>query len=86
VKDQISIFTEGKKIWVNLDVDCFDPSIAPNVDYSEPEGINFRQFCEIVSAFRGRIAGITLCGGNPMQGNVTEFLSVRCVFELLSKV
>jgi arginase family enzyme len=85
VKDQISIFTKGERIWVNLDVDCFDPSIAPSVDYSEPEGLTFRQFCDIVSAFRGRIAGITLCGGNLMEGNVTEFLSVRSVFELLSK-
>lgn len=86
VKEQISIFTKDEKIWINLDVDCFDPSIAPNVDYPEPEGINFREFQEIISAFRGRVAGITLCGGNPMQGNVTEFLSVRSVFELLSKV
>jgi len=86
VKDQLSIWTEGEKIWVNLDVDCFDPSIAPNVDYSEPEGLTFRQFCDLVSALRGRVVGITLCGGNPMQGNVTEFLSVRSVFELLSKI
>lgn len=86
VKDQMAIFTQGEKIWVNLDVDCFDPSIAPNVDYSEPEGMTFRQFCDIVSSFKGRIAGVTLCGGNPMQGNVTEFLSVRSLFELMSKI
>jgi arginase family enzyme len=86
VKDQMAIFTGGEKIWINLDVDCFDPSIAPNVDYSEPEGMTFRQFCDIVSSLNGRIAGITLCGGNPMQGNVTEFLSVRSLFELLSKI
>lgn len=85
-KEQISMFTEGESIWINLDVDCFDPSIAPNVDYPEPEGISFREFQDIVSAFRGRVAGITLCGGNPMEGNVTEFLSVRSVFELFSKV
>lgn len=85
-KEHVSIFTDGGKIWVNLDMDCFDPSIAPNVDYPEPGGISFTEFQEIVSAFRGKIAGITLCGGNPMQGNVTEFLAVRSVFELLSKI
>lgn len=85
-KEQIAMFTEGERIWVNLDVDCFDPSVAPNVDYPEPEGISFREFQDLVSAFRGRVAGITLCGGNPMEGNVTEFLSVRSVFELLSKI
>lgn len=84
-KEGMAMFTQGEKVWVNLDVDCFDPSIAPNVDYSEPEGISFRQFQDLVQAFKGRIVGITLCGGNPMQGNVTEFLSVRSVFELLSK-
>lgn len=86
VGEQVSIFTQGEKIWINLDMDCFDPSVAPNVDYPEPDGINFQEFQEIVSAIRGRIIGITLCGGNPMQGNVTEFLSVRSVFELLSKI
>lgn len=84
-KEHVSIFTQGERIWVNLDVDCFDPSIAPNVDYPEPDGINFQEFQEIVSAFQGKVVGITLCGGNPMQGNVTEFLAVRSVFELLSK-
>ena len=85
-KEQIAMFTQGEKIWINLDVDCFDPSIAPNVDYSEPEGIFFDQFQELVGAMKGRIAGVTLCGGNPMQGNVTEFLSVRSLFEILSKI
>ena len=85
-KEEVAIFTQDERIWVNLDVDCFDPSIAPNVDYPEPEGISFSEFQEIVSSFRGRVVGITLCGGNPMEGNVTEFLSVRSVFELLSKI
>ena len=85
-KEHVSIFTKNERIWVNLDVDCFDPSIAPNVDYPEPSGISFREFQEVVSAFKGKIAGITLCGGNPMEGNVTEFLSVRAVFELLTKI
>lgn len=85
-KEQISIFTQDEKIWVNLDMDCFDPSIAPSVDYPEPDGITFNEFQEIVSAFRGKIAGITLCGGNPTQGNVTEFLAIRSIFELLTKI
>ena len=84
-REQIEIFTQGEKIWVNLDMDVFDPSIAPSVDYTEPEGIFFNEFQELVSAFRGKIVGITLCGGNPMRGNATEFLAVRSVFELLSK-
>ncbi len=84
--EQVEIFTQDEKIWVNLDMDCFDPSIAPSVDYAEPEGLFFSEFQEIVSAFKGKIVGITLCGGNPMQGNATEFLAVRSVFELLSKI
>lgn len=85
-KEQVEMFTRDEKIWVNLDMDVFDPSIAPSVDYTEPEGIFFNEFQEIVSAFRGKIIGVTLCGGNPMQGNATEFLAVRSVFELLSKI
>jgi len=85
-KEQVGIFTHGEKVWVNLDVDVFDPSIAPSVDYAEPEGMSFGEFQEIVSAFKGRVIGITLCGGNPMQGNATEFLAVKGVFELLSKI
>ncbi len=85
-KEQVSIFTQDERIWVNLDVDCFDPSIAPSVDHPEPDGINFSEFQEIVSSVRGKIIGMTLCGGNLSENNVTQFLSVRTIFELLGKI
>jgi arginase family enzyme len=86
VRKEIEKFTKDSKLWLNVDVDFFDPSIAPSVDYPEPEGLTFAEFQQVVEAMRGKICGMTICGGNPSQNSVTEFITVRSMFEILSKV
>lgn len=86
IKEIIAAFTKNSKIYLNVDMDFFDPSIAPSVDYPEPEGLYFSEFQEIFSSFGGKIVGATICGGNPSNNQVTEFLTVRTIFELLSKI
>jgi len=87
VKKLIKDFSKGKKVYISLDIDVFDPSIAPAVDYPIPNGLNFSQFCELVDSIKGKMVGIDVnCFKKLKNSEVTEFLIVKSVFKLLSKI
>jgi len=85
VKQNIRKFVENSKVYLSIDIDVFDPAIAPAVDYPEADGILFPQFSEILKeVFDGKIVGIDLVEIRPMKENdVTEFLAVKIIYEVL---
>jgi agmatinase len=86
-KNVLREFTRNSHVYVSLDIDVFDPSVAPGVDHPEPNGLFFDHFSELVRFIGGEIIGMDVCCVKPMKGNdQTEFLAVRSVFEILSKI
>lgn len=82
----LSTLTRGKKVYVSLDIDVFDPSIAPAVDHPEPSGIGFREFTKLVRSIKGKIVGCdVVCLRKISDNEVTEFLAARAIFEILSR-
>jgi agmatinase len=86
VKEQLENFAAGSLVYVTLDIDVFDPAIAPAVSYPEPGGIFFTQFAGLIENIRS-VVGMDIVEVEPMQDNrVTEFLAIKCIFEVLSKL
>lgn len=84
---QVKKFTRDSDVYVSVDIDAFDPYVAPAVDHPEPNGILFKEFTEVVDAINGKIVGIDLCCLKPLENNqVTEFLAVKVIFEILGLV
>ena len=80
-------FTENSKLHISLDFDVFDPSVFPAVDYPEPGGIYFYDFADIVENIEGKIVSIDACCLKPIENNlISEFLAVKSMFYLLSKI
>jgi len=80
-------FTKESDVYVSVDIDAFDPSIAPAVDHPEPNGIRFDEFQKIIKGISGRIVGVDLVCLKPITNNeVTEFTGIRGLFEILGKV
>ncbi len=80
----LSTLTRGKKVYLSLDIDTFDPSIAPAVDHPEPSGIGFREFVKLLRSIKGRIIGCdVVCLRKIPNNEVTEFLAARAIFEIL---
>ncbi len=79
-------FTQNSNVYVSLDIDVFDPSVAPDTYYPEPDGLLFEHFKQLIEAVAGKVVGIDLCCVKTSKNNVTEMLAVRCLFEILSKV
>lgn len=85
--DKIREFTNNRDVYISLDIDSFDPSIAPGVDHPEPDGLSFHQFQDTVNVISGNISGMDLCCLKKIEGSEqTEFLAIRSVFEILGKV
>ena len=84
---KIQELTKESKVYITLDVDVFDPSIAPGVHQPEPDGIYFAEFKKLMHAISGSIVGFDVSCLKPIVGNrVTEFLTTRALFEILSLV
>ena len=75
--------------YISLDIDFFDPGIAPATGTPEPGGLFFHEFTDIVQAIarRGTIVGFDVVEVNPLlegHAGITAHLGARCVLELLS--
>jgi arginase family enzyme len=87
VKEELAKFVGDSDVYVSLDIDFFDPSIAPAVDHPEPNGLFFSDFLEILEVLKGKIIGFDVVEINPIEGNkVTEFLAIKTIFEILGNV
>lgn len=75
--------------YLSLDIDFFDPGIAPATGTPEPGGLFFHEFSDILQciASKGNIIGFDVVEVNPLlegQAGITSHLGARCVLELLS--
>ena len=85
VKKKLREFTKGSPLYISIDIDVFDPSIVPTVDYPEPDGLLFDEFREVVDAIEGRVLGIDLTELKEVGKNeAVGFLAVKVIFEILS--
>lgn len=54
VVSDVKSFAKSSSLYISLDVDVFDPSIAPGVKYPEPDGILFSDFQSVLEGKIGR--------------------------------
>ncbi|MEM5829527.1 MAG: arginase family protein [Candidatus Aenigmatarchaeota archaeon] len=84
VKQKLRKFCKNNKIYLTIDIDAFDPSVAPAVGHPEPDGIFWFQFQELLKeVFKGKVVGLDLVEIEPMGSKVTEFLATKIIFESL---
>jgi agmatinase len=88
LKKELSDFAKGSKVYISVDMDCFDPSIAPAVYHPEPNGLTFQEFLDLMEVVgNGKIVGFDIVEVKPIEGNkVTEFLATQVAFEILSRI
>lgn len=86
VIQELKDFVKGSTVYISVDMDVFDPSIAPAVDNPEPNGLLYTEFIELVRAVcTGKIIGIDVVELKPLPKNIiTEFLAIKAIFKILS--
>lgn len=89
---QIKEVMAGKPVYITLDLDCLDPTIAPAVSNIEPgfKGFDIDQAVEILHAVRGMniVGGDVVCmmptKDNPNQ--ITALTATALLFEMISMI
>jgi agmatinase len=76
--------------YLTLDIDAFDPAVAPGTGFAEPGGLTFRDVARLVRTLAGRLRlrGMDLTEVNPYldPSRRTALLAARTVLEVLSCV
>ncbi len=77
----------GRRVYLTIDLDAFDPSEVPGVGTPEPGGLHWPQALELLRALRG--AGKTLIGADlvelcPLENSVvSEFFAARLLYKMI---
>lgn len=88
LKQKLKNFVQNSKVYISIDIDCFDPAFAPAVYHPEPGGFSYLDFVELMSVFNNsKIVGFDVVELKSIpDNNVTEFLATRVIFEILKYI
>lgn len=79
---------DKKNIYISIDIDIFDPSIAPGTNNIEPNGFLYEQFRIILTKIiqKYNVIGIDIVEYNPSLdfSNITGNLIVNLIMEIIS--
>lgn len=76
----------GDEVYVSIDIDGFDPSVAPGTGTPEPGGLDWFQGCSLLRAVaeEKRIIGADVVEISPIAGQtVTEHLGARLIYKMI---
>ena len=77
----------GKKVYISIDMDVFDPSIAPGVGTPQPNGILYEDFLRYASNIihNSALVGMDVMETRPLNdNNITEILAAKAIMDLVS--
>ena len=81
---------EGEPVYLSLDIDVFDPAIAPGTGTPEPGGLTYRQGVALIRglAAKSRLIGMDVVEVNPLYdvGNITALLAARVIIDTLGMI
>ena len=85
--DVIMEFSDGKNLYVSIDIDVIDPAFAPSVGYPEPGGLTSRQFLYLIQRINNvkNLKGLDLVEINEKKDkdNLTVNLGAKILAELI---
>lgn len=75
-------------IYVSVDLDGLDPSVAPGVSHHEPGGLTYRELLDVIDALPGPIVGADVVELNPSRDLVgmTAMVAAKTVKELAGAI
>ena len=88
VKRRLGDFCKNSNVYISIDIDFFDPFIAPSVEHPEHNGLSFKEFSELIKEIsKGKIVGFDLVEIQYLDEKIreiTESLAVKVILEVLN--
>ncbi|NOZ59909.1 MAG: agmatinase [Euryarchaeota archaeon] len=77
---------EGRRVYLSIDMDFFDPAEARGVANPEPPGLGFRDFLRLLDSLRGaRLQCLDVTEVVPRLDAYTPVLAARLIFKVLAR-
>ncbi|MBI2311303.1 MAG: arginase family protein [Betaproteobacteria bacterium] len=78
---------QSENIYISVDIDCLDPSVAPGTGTPEPGGLTYLQLRALLRACagKGRLVGMDLVEVNPLfdPTGITANVAARLILDAL---
>jgi agmatinase len=78
---------KGKKVYISVDIDVFDPSVAPGVGTPQPGGASYREILNILTDIikSANLVGFDVTETRPLpDNNITEILAAKLIIDIIS--
>jgi arginase family enzyme len=71
-------------IYLSIDLDGLDPSVAPGVSHHEPGGLTFREVLDVIDSLPGPLVGADIVELNPSRDvvDMTAMVGAKLVKEI----
>ena len=88
-KKKLAEFVKDANVYITIDMDCFDPGIAPGVGTPEPDGMLYHEVYELMKVLKGakKIVGMDIVELRPLpDNNVTEMTASKLLMETIAQL
>lgn len=84
--DAIDLDFVQTNVWLSIDMDVFDPSIAPNVAVPVHHGMDYNAFRKIIKRIMSikNVIGMDLSEVIPNENLTAELLASKCILDIIS--
>jgi agmatinase len=86
----LRLLPPAASLYVSVDIDVFDPAVAPGTGTPEPGGLDFRQVGSLLRqlTLSHRIVGLDLVEVNPLfdHGEITAVLAARLLLDFMGHI
>ncbi len=86
----LEVIPEGAEVYLSLDIDVFDPTVAPGTGTPEPGGLSYRQVTALLRgiARKARIKGLDVVEVNPLYdpAGITALLAARVIIDVMGMI
>lgn len=86
-RSELRARTQGRNLYITIDVDGLDPAIIPATGTPEPDGLTWRQTLEIlrIACEGGRVVGLDCVELAPVEGlHGADFATAKLVYKAIS--
>ncbi len=88
-KKKLLDFVRGANVYITVDMDVFDPGIAPGVGTPEPDGLLYHEVLELIKVLKNskKIVGMDIVELRPLpDNNVTEMTASKLLMETVAQL
>lgn len=82
-------FVKDANVYITVDMDCFDPGIAPGVGTPEPDGMLYHEVLGLIKVLKNakKIVGMDIVELRPLpDNNVTEMTASKLFMETVAQL